>query len=286
MTTVLLRGSLAFVLLTGCSSGALERAASSRANVAFPQGNDLGYCASNTSPECGQGTPLASKQLVLTFDDGPGSRTTELSSWLAARGIRATFFMLGDYASGNDSVMAQLASDGHLIGNHTYDHPDLTTLSGRQVALEVSMADAIIAPYVDAGHFLFRAPYGRWSSEDYDALQSSPMSKYVGPVRWDIGGETTATYAADWDCWENQSGYGVMTSQECGDRYIAQIHDVGRGIVLMHDQDYGTPQGNTVDMAMYIVPILQEEGYEFLRADEVPDISGAGEVDRAPRRSR
>jgi peptidoglycan/xylan/chitin deacetylase (PgdA/CDA1 family) len=241
-------------------------------SVSFRQGHDLGHCASNPSPECAQGTPLAPKELVLTFDDGPGDRTTELSSWLAARGIRATFFMRGDYASGNVSLMAQLAGDGHLIGNHTFDHLDLTTLRANQIVDEVATADAILSPWVDAGHFLFRAPYGRWSAADYDALAASPMRKYAGPVRWDIGGELTARYAADWDCWAH-----AMTSEECGDRYIAQIHDVGRGIVLMHDQDYGTPRGNTVDMVEYVVPMLEEEGYAFLRADEVPDI-------RAPKR--
>src|SRR5215831_9996871 len=117
--------ALAFVFLAGCSAGSPERVAS---GVAFPEGHDLGYCASNPSAECARGTALEGGELALTFDDGPGSRTTELSSWLASRGIRATFFMRGDYASGNASLMAQLAGDGHLIGNHTYDHPDLTTL--------------------------------------------------------------------------------------------------------------------------------------------------------------
>ena len=277
----MLRVCVALSFLAGCSSGDPQPVQSS---WSFPEGNDLGHCASNPSPECAQGTPLENQQLVLTFDDGPGSRTMELSSWLAERGIRATFFVLGQDAAEHRDALARLSRDGHLIGNHTYDHFDLSTLRGSQVVLEVSTTDAIIAPWVNADHFLFRAPYGRWSSADYDALESSPMSKYVGPIRWDIGGELTEKYAADWDCWAHH-----MTSEECGDRYIAQIHDVGRGFVLMHDQDYGTPRGNTVDMIEYMIPILEAEGYAFVRADEVPDIasaiSGAGAVDRArPRR--
>ena len=283
MTTVALRIVLALGLVAGCSSGTPEPTKTVQSSLAFSGGNNRGYCGSNPSPECDHGTPLAAKQLVLTFDDGPGTRTSELSSWLAARGIHATFFQLGEYAQGNGPLMAQIESDGHLIGNHTFDHQDLTTLGGNQVIDEVSRTDAIIAPWVDQNHFVFRAPYGNWSAADYNALEGSPMKKYAGPVRWDIGGQMTTTYAADWDCWENQNGYGVLTTKQCGDRYLTQIHDVGRGIVLMHDQDYGdssnhaltSGQGNTVDMVKYIVPILEQEGYTFIRVDEVADVAAA-----------
>lgn len=282
MTTVVLRAVLALGLVAACSSTP-EPTQTVQSNLAFSGGNNRGYCGSNPSPECAQGTPLGAKQLVLTFDDGPGTRTGELSSWLAARGIHATFFHLGEYASGNGSLMAQVESNGHLIGNHTYDHQDLTTLSGQQVVDEVTSTDSIISPWVDQGHFVFRAPYGNWSSADYTALEGTPMKKYAGPVRWDIGGQMTATYAADWDCWQNQNGYGVMTTKQCGDRYLAQIHDVDHGIVLMHDQDYGdssnhsltSGQGNTVDMVKYIVPILEQQGYTFIRVDQVPDVAAA-----------
>ena len=105
----MLRAALAVVFLAGCSSG---EPANVRPSLSFPEGNDLGHCASNTSPECLQGTPLADKHLVLTFDDGPGARTKELSSWLAARGIRATFFVLGEYALANPSVMGSSRATG------------------------------------------------------------------------------------------------------------------------------------------------------------------------------
>jgi len=274
--------SAALAAVWACGGTATDAAPTSTTASAFsfPQGDNLGFCGSNPSPECDHGTPLAPKQLVFTFDDGPGTQSAAFADWLASQGIPATFFVLGEYVS-DTSVLAREEADGHLVGNHTWDHPDLTTISDSQILSEVSQDDGVIAPYVASSHFVFRAPYGAWDSEDYNVLQNSPMSKYAGPVRWDIGGEMTATYAADWDCWQNQSGYGVMTSKQCGDRYLKQIDDVSRGIVLMHDQDYGDVSnhdinngpGNTIDMVKYMVPILKSQGYTFIRVDQVPDVA-------------
>src|SRR6185312_107783 len=212
---VLFSAALAAVWACGGTATDAAPTSTTASAFAFPQGDNLGFCGSNPSPECDHGTPLAPKQLVFTFDDGPGTQSAAFADWLASQGIPATFFVLGEYVS-DTSVLAREEADGHLVGNHTWDHPDLTTISDSQILSEVSQDDGVIAPYVASSHFVFRAPYGAWDSEDYNVLQNSPMSKYAGPVRWDIGGEMTATYAADWDCWQNQSGYGVMTSKQCG----------------------------------------------------------------------
>ena len=301
-------------LVAACSSyqatdNPTERTApdKSTAALSFASGNNDGYCASNSSAQCFEGTPIKPKQLVLTFDDGPGSRTLELSSYLRSQGIRATFFVNGhcfgasaldngqcqqDSSASPSDLLSQVVADGHLIGNHTQDHFDLTSLDDATILRELTDTDAIISPFVASGHFVFRAPYGSWSSHDYDVLQASAMSKYVGPVKWDIGGAMTSSgYAADWDCWQNTNGYGVMTTKQCGDRYLQEIGDVGRGIILMHDADYGdvsnhdltSGKGNTIDMVKYLiegsaafnVTGLVGRGYTFLRSDEVPDIAAA-----------
>lgn len=291
----------------GAARGAPPRQQKSAAALSFASGNDDGYCASNSSAQCWEGTPIGAKQLVLTFDDGPGSRALELSSYLRSRGIRATFFVNGhcfgasvqnnsqcqqDASASASDLLSQVIADGHLVGNHTQDHFDLTSLDDGSIYRQLSQTDAIIAPFASSGHFVFRAPFGSWSSHDYDVLQGSDMSKYVGPVKWDIGGAMTSSgYAADWDCWQDSNGYGVMTSQQCGDRYLKEIGDVGRGIVLMHDADYGdvsnheltSGKGNTIDMVKYMIdgnaalgePGLLRRGYTFLRLDEVPDIATA-----------
>lgn len=232
------------------------------------------------------GTSLAPKQLALTFDDGPGSRTAELSTYLKSRGIRAGFFVNGKNVVGQAGILAKLAADGHIVANHTEDHADLTDRAlfpanaAGDLALidELAATDALIAPFAANGRLLFRAPYGAFDAHDYAVLQMSPMSKYVGHVGWDIGGTRTATAAADWACWQNAP---LLTSKACGDLYVAEIQQVGRGIVLMHDADYGATWnhvltngvGNTVDMIAYVVPILEAMGFTFARVDEVPDIA-------------
>ena len=293
----LLGGATLFVaLVAACSSMSTspsdddEATGESSAAVAFPSGNNDGYCASNPSAQCWHGTPVAAKKLVLTFDDGPASQTLVLSSYLKGRGIRATFFVNGKNLGSNAAtVLGQLAADGHLIGDHTQDHLDLTSLSDSAIVSQLVATDAIIAPYVASKHFVFRAPFGDWSAHDYSVLHASAMDKYVGPVKWDIGGSMAGGYGADWDCWQNTNGYGVQTTKQCGDRYLREIADVGRGIVLMHDADYGdasnhalsSGKGNTVDMVKYLVEGnaalgvqgLQALAYGFLRLDEIPDIA-------------
>lgn len=254
------------------------------------------------------GATLANKELALTFDDGPGSRTLELSAFLKANGIRAVFFQNGHcYGAGNwcrfdgaasdaATVLSRLVADGHLVANHTQEHSDLSSTAqfpnnaagDAAILKELTDTDAILAPYVPNKWFLFRAPYGSFGARPYNLLHASAMDKYVGHVGWDIGGSMIGNdatgYAADWACWQNPNppNLGRKTSKVCGDRYIHEINAVGKGkgIVLLHDADYGdvantninAGTGNTVDMVKYIVPLLKAAGYAFVRADEVPAI--------------
>lgn len=222
-----------------------------------------------------RGTSLLPKQLALSFDDGPDARTGELASFLAAQGIRATFFV-NDNAQqvGHMGVLAELAAEGHLVANHSKNHLDLTAQTPATIVAELTDVDTAIAPFVPAGRFLFRAPFGAWDANVSNALEASPMSKYVGHVDWDVGAHYVAgVSAADWSCWQDHD----ETSEACGELYRKEIAAVGRGIVLMHDALYTKPGnvhgGNTVDMVKYLVPLLVADGYSFVRVDEVPEIA-------------
>lgn len=234
------------------------------------------------------GGSLGAKQIALTFDDGPASRTEELSAYLASQGIHAGFFVNGKNIAAYPNALAKVVADGHVIGNHTQDHADLTdktvfplTATGNaQLVTELSATDTLIAPFVPSARFMFRAPYGAFDTRDYNVLHGSAMDKYVGHIGWDIGAARTSTTAADWACWQYSP---QLTSKACGDLYANEIQAVGRGIVLMHDADYGNPSnhnvssglGNTVDMVKYLVPILKALGYTFVRVDAVPSIASA-----------
>ncbi len=227
------------------------------------------------------GASLPLKTLSLTFDDGPGARTIELSKYLKGEGIRATFFVWGQ-AVQNDgsgtSILQQLVDDGHLIANHTETHRSLTAneptpLTDQEVVAELEQVDAMISPFIKDGKFLFRPPYGQFDQKTFDTLEKTAMKKYVGPILWDVGGTMAApNRAADTECWK--AGISV---QACGDMYLKEIDNVGKGIVLLHDPyfiEQNNPEsGGTYQMAQYIVPKLKAAGYKFVRADEVPAIA-------------
>lgn len=207
------------------------------------------------------GRDLPDKTIALTFDDGPGERTLELAHYLHDRNIRATFFVVGDNAEQHLDVLQEVKSLGHLIGNHSQHHEDMTRV-GDPIAA-VRQTDATITPYVTGNMFLFRAPYGAWNAHVTDILNAAGLTKYVGSVYWDIGGEIVGDYAADWDCWGR--GWSV---ERCGQGYFNEVYDLRRGISLMHDI-----HNQTVDMVKWLIPRLESNGYKFARLDEVPNIA-------------
>ena len=232
-----------------------------------------------------KGSSLAPKTIALTFDDGPGDRTAELSLYLKEQGIEAAFFVNGMRIDANAGpILPGLIDDGHIVANHTETHISLTGVTdgkGRPAAetvvAEITNTDAKIAPYVPSGRFLFRPPFGDFDGDTLAALAPTPMNKYVGPISWDVGDRMDAAQgkAADWDCWQDGSDMQRLTVEQCGDLYITEIKRAGRGIVLMHDpyvNDLDPNLRGTVDMVKYMVPILKAEGFQFARVDKVPDI--------------
>jgi peptidoglycan-N-acetylglucosamine deacetylase len=240
------------------------------------------------------GLSLPKKTLALTFDDGPGVRTAELSTYLKQQGIRAGFFVNGFHAVPDSHdfkrALKQVADDGHLVANHTQNHVSLTGSTdfvppvprppANTVVQEVELTDKLIEPYVKDNHWLFRPPFGHFDSQTLTTLDATPMKKYIGPIKWDIGDSMGVDHAADWACWNTDGTptWKATPVKECGDLYLTEIRKLGNGIVLMHDPyftDNDPAKGGTVDMIKYIVPILKQEGYKFVRIDEVPEIADA-----------
>jgi peptidoglycan-N-acetylglucosamine deacetylase len=210
------------------------------------------------------GGSLPAKTVSLTFDDGPGPRTGELSTFLKGQGVRAAFFVQGSNARGKETLLQQLRDDGHVVANHSTNHPLLTKLSPEQIFGEINGTQQIIAPFQEGKMMMFRAPFGGWSPRIGDEMNKTPISKYIGSIFWDIGGDLTATHAADWACWAKKNNLSV---EECGRRYIQETVDKGRGIVLAHDV-----HGKTIDMFKLIVPELKKQNFKFVRIDQVPAV--------------
>ena len=159
--------------------------------------------------------------VALTFDDGPHPEDTpRLLHLLQQYDAKATFFMLGVLAARYPNVLRTVAEAGHAIGNHTWDHPSLPLLGGRQQGRQISACAKAIAPH---GKKLFRPPYGHqnWSSR----LQA-----------WAHGYEVIAWsgHAEDWL---------DLGATELATRIAAKIQS--GAIILLHDNLYRSVVGSS-----------------------------------------
>ena len=217
------------------------------------------------------GTDLPAKTLCLTFDDGPGSHTLAIARFLFEHHIQATFFVVGKYAFHHPEILKELKEMGHLIGNHTYDHPDLpyyVSVNG-DIIDQVLRTDAVIKPFINSERVYFRAPYGKWSAEVAQELNQSILTaNHIGPVHWEIAGV---------DCYYWQNNWPV---KDAANRYLSDIeHNNQRGIVVFHDEiadmDVVKPSNKTLDLLKILVPQLLGQGYQFVRLDEIIPIKTA-----------
>jgi peptidoglycan/xylan/chitin deacetylase (PgdA/CDA1 family) len=100
------------------------------------------------------------KCLALTFDDGPGTTTPALLDVLKQAGAKATFFMTGKQVERLPKIAAQVAAQGHAIGNHTYSHASLPTLLEDEIIEELKTTQDAIEEATGQRPTMFRPPYG------------------------------------------------------------------------------------------------------------------------------
>ena len=105
----------------------------------------------------GAGDPHA---VALTFDDGPDPKWTPyVLDILKARGVKATFFVLGSQAEKYPGLIKRIVNEGHELGNHTYTHSNLATDSNKQITLELNATQRLIESITGRSMTLFRPPY-------------------------------------------------------------------------------------------------------------------------------
>jgi peptidoglycan-N-acetylglucosamine deacetylase len=209
--------------------------------------------------------------IALTFDDGPNANTEAVLDVLKQNGVKATFFIVGKMAKAHPDVLARVAAEGHLLANHSATHPLLGKRYVNHPELLLAQIRDVndeIAPLMPKGTKLFfRAPYGSWRAQHAAVLNADPVLKfYVGPIYWDIGGQTNISAdgyvleAADWNCWHRHWDADI-----CAKGYMREIRRRDGGIVLMHC--VGKKAG---ELVADVVPALIEEGYRFVRVDQIP----------------
>jgi peptidoglycan/xylan/chitin deacetylase (PgdA/CDA1 family) len=112
---------------------------------------------------------------ALTFDDGPGPYTAELLDLLAARGIVATFFVLGQQAERRPALIKRMLAEGHEVANHSYSHANLRRLGAEAQYLELKKTCDILGR-LGAEPRWFRPPYGCYNAETVAAADALGMT--------------------------------------------------------------------------------------------------------------
>lgn len=200
----------------------------------------IGYFQQNYMPTIGRAFQEDSKKIALTFDDGPHPYYTEqLLKGLKERDAKATFFITGQNVEAYPEIVLEIYKDGHLIGNHTYHHTQLTSGNVESFKSEIIKTNEVIKEVTGEDTIYVRPPYGSWNKEFEKELNMFPVLWTIDPLDW---------CSSDVSCIVN------TVCAKAGEN----------DIILMHDQ-YKT----TVTAALEIVDRLKAEGYEFVTVDEL-----------------
>lgn len=199
----------------------------------------------------GSGIEDSRKLIALTFDDGPdGKYTPKVLDILKERGVQGTFFLVGPQVSKYPDTAKRILDEGHSIGNHSWSHEDLKTMTPEQIGSEIDRTQQQIAEATGYTPHLMRAPYGNLSPILLDALHERDMAH----VYWTID-------TRDW------AGTSVADM-----RKNISAHAQPGAILLMHS--FGGRKNaldNTLKLLPQIIDDLSKEGFTFVTVDELID---------------
>lgn len=188
--------------------------------------------------------------VAMTFDDGPDPvNTPRLLDILAERGVKATFYVIGEPASVHPDVVQRTSAEGHEVGSHTWSHRFLTTQTSRSITQELLRTEDAIEDAIGVPPASLRPPYG---------AVTKPMTRWIDhqfeypTVLWNVS-------ARDWE----HPGAALII-----ERLVSEVNP--GSIVLNHD-----PLTDTVDAMPETLDRLLEKGFRFVTVSELIAL-GAG----------
>jgi len=197
------------------------------------------------------GLEPGSRTLALTYDDGPNDpHTLRLIEVLARHDVKATFFVLGRFVAQKPEIVRALAAAGHVIGNHSWDHPRLIFASNAELRRQVEQTQDAIFEACGVTPTLFRPPFGGRRPGTLSAVRELRLE----PVMWNVT-------CYDWKA--TSAGKVVAHAQR-------QIR--GGDVILMHDGDQramGADRSHTVEATHRLVAQYKAEGFEFASIPEM-----------------
>ncbi|KAF9436849.1 hypothetical protein BGZ76_002772 [Entomortierella beljakovae] len=201
--------------------------------------------------------------VALTFDDGPGDYNAELLAKLADRGVTATFFVLGRSAKYLPDTLRATFDAGHEIASHTYDHPNLDTISKSQIQKQVESTANIIEGIIGVSPRFIRAPEG---SCDTGKCQSVMRSFDQTVVYWN----------ADTNDWQytgqakhNLQGALDDAMQQINDKIVYNSDPATDSFIILQHEIHQYSVEHLVDL---VIDAVQDKGYRFVTMSECAGI--------------
>ncbi|WP_240197689.1 polysaccharide deacetylase family protein [Nonomuraea lactucae] len=219
------------------------------------------------------------KCVALTFDDGPGPDTPRLLDILRGAGARATFFTVGTNAAATPGLLRRMSAEGHVIGNHSWSHRDLSKLSTSKIADSLGRTQDLVASQVGRPPTLARAPYGAVSKNVSDiaremglTLVGWDVNTAASPEAWASPATAPATAPAETHAKTHTEAHAHAHADTSAERVVVARRAVegarAGAIILLHDTSQAT-----VDAVPAILKELRGKGYAFVT---VPELYGDG----------
>jgi peptidoglycan-N-acetylglucosamine deacetylase len=192
------------------------------------------------------GLSRGSRQIALTYDDGPNDpHTLRLLEVLARHDARATFFLIGRYVQQHPEIVREIVEAGHVVGNHTFNHPLLIFKSEAEIRQEISQCRAALQEAVGQPSTLFRPPFGGRRPVVLRVARELGLD----PVMWNVTGY-------DWN-----APPASVIERKVGSRIR------GGDVILLHDggqKQMGADRSQTVIATDRLIARYKSEGYEFV----------------------
>jgi peptidoglycan/xylan/chitin deacetylase (PgdA/CDA1 family) len=199
------------------------------------------------------GLARGTRQLALTYDDGPNdAHTPGLLELLARHNVHATFFLIGRYVQQRPEIARQIVKAGHIVGNHTFTHPLLIFKSATEIRRELSDCRSALQEAIGGHSNLFRPPFGGRRP----AVLRIARELGLEPVMWNVTGY-------DWS---------APPSVAIEQKVAKQIR--GGDVILLHDgghKQMGADRSQTVLATDLLIKSHKSEGWEFVT---IPQMMG------------
>ena len=192
------------------------------------------------------------KCVAFTFDDGPTPYTDRLLTVLTDAGAKATFFMIGNKVAANPDGARRVAQAGMEIGNHTWEHPNMTTIPAQFVPEQLSKAQNAITAATGVTPDIWRPPGGLTDA----SVNAVAAKDGLAGILWDV-------IPFDW----------INDANTAATRYMLMTQIKPGSVVLFHDS-----YSSTVDLVYQFLPVLKANGYHLVTVGELLGQRAPGSV--------